>query len=73
MPEFLDLTHHYVLLGAKAENHDQINQVLLGPPRIGPGRTSPVDERAGFTPPAWWKGDDYASRSGIAAALTLRR
>lgn len=32
-----------------------------------------VDKQAGFAPPAWWRGDDYASRSGIAAMMTLKR
>lgn len=71
MPEFLDLTHRYTLMCSDPENHERINQRLTGPLTTDPPR--PVDERAGFAPPSWWKGDDYASRSGQLAALALRR
>jgi hypothetical protein len=67
--QFLDLTHHYVLTLAKAEDHDKINKDLIGVPLT----SRPVDEQAGFTPPSWWKGDEYASRSGIVATTTMRR
>jgi hypothetical protein len=74
VPEFLDLTHRYALLAAEDdEGRERINRVLLGPPRLGGGKTSPVDEQAGFVPPAWWKGDEYASRSSVAAMMTLKR
>lgn len=72
MPEFLDLAHRYALLIAdKPEDRERLNQVLLGPPRIR--GVSLIDERAGFVPPAWWKGDAYASRSSLAAMMTLKR
>jgi hypothetical protein len=73
VPEFLDMAHRYLLLVLqdKPEAQTQVNRELLGPPRVN--RPTVIDERAGFVPPAWWKGDAYASRSGIAAAFTLRR
>jgi flavin-dependent dehydrogenase len=60
-----------MLLLAKAEDHDRLNMTLIGPPKID--RPSLIDERAGFVPPPWWKGDDYASRSGMTAMMTLKR
>ena len=63
--------HHYLLLQTEPDKHNQLNNVLIGPPRID--RPSLVDEQAGFVPPSWWKGDEYASRSGIMAAATMRR
>lgn len=59
-----------MLLIAKPEDHERLNQTLIGPSRID--RPTIVDERTGMVPPAWWKGDDYASRSGIAAMMTLQ-
>lgn len=54
-----------------------VNRVLIGPLRIaGPGEDgkppSVIDEQAGFAPPSWWRGDLYASRSGMAAAISMR-
>lgn len=71
MPEFLDLTHRYVLLVTDEDRHAQLNQSLIGPPRIT--RPSTVDPKVGFTPPSWWRGDEYASRNAVAAMSTLRR
>lgn len=72
MPEFLDLAHGYMRLGVEdAARRQQLDRLLIGPPRIT--RPSTVDPRAGFTPPAWWRGDEYASRSGVAAMATLTR
>jgi hypothetical protein len=62
--------HHYILTITNPDHHNRINQVLIGP--LTSDRPL-VDERAGFTPPAWWKGDEYASRSGVAAMMTLKR
>lgn len=74
MPEFLDLAHRWALLSAEDdEGRERINRVLLGPPRMGGTKTSPVDERAGFVPPPWWRGDEHASRSSLAAMMTLKR
>lgn len=74
MPEFLDLAHrHALLLAEDEEAQERINRVLLGPPRMGGNKTSPVDEQAGFVPPPWWRGDEYASRSSVAAMMTLKR
>lgn len=72
MPEFLDISHRYALMCVDTdEARERLNRTLLGPPRIkGP---SLVDERAGFVPPAWWKGDEYASRSNLAAMMALKR
>lgn len=69
--EFLDLVHRYVLIISKPEEHDKINASLTGP--LNKGGAAQVDEQAGFIPPSWWKGDEYASRSGMLAAATLRR
>lgn len=55
----------------KPEDHEKITNMLIGQPLID--RPTVVDEQAGFTPPAWWKGDTYASKSGMAAGVTLRR
>lgn len=72
MPEFLDLSHRYVLLHTeKDEDRERLNRILIGPPRVH--GASLVDERAGFVPPAWWRGDEYASRSSVAAMMTLKR
>lgn len=60
-----------MLLSTEPEKHNQVNSVLIGPPRID--RPSLIDEQAGFTPPSWWRGDEYASRSGLSAAVTMRR
>jgi len=60
-----------VLLVTDPKEHDKINESLTGPSRID--HVTQVDEKAGFTPPSWWRGDDYASRSGIMATATLRR
>lgn len=68
-PDFLDLVHHYLLLSVDEKEHARLNRTL-----IGAGEAAPeIDERAGFAPPSWWRGDDYATKSGIAAKLTLRR
>lgn len=45
--------------------------MLTGP--LSTSAPPAIDERAGFAPPSWWKGDDYASRSGQLAAFALRR
>jgi hypothetical protein len=72
VPEFLDLAHRYALLITdEAADRERLNRMLLGPPRIR--GTSLVDERAGFVPPAWWRGDEYASRSSLAAMMSLKR
>jgi hypothetical protein len=72
VPEFLDATHRFMLITAeKPEDRKRINNLLIGP--LSGGGEAPVDERAGFAPPSWWKGDEYASRSGQLAALTLKR
>lgn len=71
MAEFLDLAHRYALLNTEPENHARLNSSLIGRPRVD--RPTLVDERAGFVPPSWWRGDDYASRSGVLAAATLTR
>lgn len=60
-----------MLIGMKPEDRERINQQLIGPPRVN--RPSLVDERAGFVPPSWWKGDEYASKSGMLARMTLKR
>ena len=61
-----------MLLQTKPESHAGLHQQFTGP--VGGDRApARVDEQAGFAPPSWWRGDDYASRSGIAAAATLRR
>jgi len=53
------------------EDRVRVNRTLVGPPRVD--RPTVVDERTGIVPPPWWRGDEYASRSSAAAALTLRR
>lgn len=63
--------HHYLLLNTKTEDHDKLNLELIGPSRIN--RPSFVDERTGIVPPAWWRGDDWASQSGKLAMVTMRR
>jgi hypothetical protein len=69
-PRFLDLVHHYILTITDSERHNELNASLIGPSRIN--RPSVIDEQAGFVPPAWWKGDDYASRSGMTAMMSLK-
>lgn len=72
MPEFLDLAHRFLLLMTDDEQQrKRWDQLLLGPPKIT--GTTVVDEKAGFVPPAWWRGDEYASRSSMAAMLSLKR
>jgi len=44
---------------------------LIGKPRVN--RPTLVDPVAGFVPPAWWRGDEYASRSTQLARATLTR
>jgi len=63
--------HHYVLLVTKPEEHDKFNRELIGPRQSG--LVTQVDPLAGFVPPSWWRGDEYASNSGIMAGATLRR
>lgn len=70
MPEFLDLVHRHVLLVTDSDQHTRLNQQLIGPPRIT--RPSTVDPKVGFTPPTWWRGDEQASRSAIAAMSLMR-
>jgi hypothetical protein len=60
-----------MMIGMKPEDRERLNQQLIGPPRVN--RPSLVDERAGFIPPAWWKGDEYASKSAMLARMTLKR
>lgn len=69
--EFLDVVHHYLLLISDPKKHEAMNRDLIGPPRIE--RPTLVDDVAGFVPPAWWRGDEYAANSGRVAAVTLRR
>lgn len=59
------------LLTNSEDDMTKLNAALVGPPQID--RPMVVDEKAGFTPPAWWKGDEFASQSSLAAAMTLRR
>lgn len=49
------------------------NEVLryVGP--LTAHRTSLIDQRTGVRPPAWWRGDEEASRTSQEAFLTLRR
>lgn len=68
--EFLDLVHTYALRLTREEDRERLTAELTGPPRVV--RPSLVDERAGFVPPSWWRGDEYASRSGVAAMMTMR-
>lgn len=68
---FLDLVHVYILKFTKSEDHEQVTSQLIGPPRIT--RPTLVDERTGIVPPTWWKGDAYASNSGVAAMLSMKR
>jgi hypothetical protein len=64
--------HYYILMRVKDEaDQERVTNVLIGPPLTE--RTTVVDEQVGFSPPTWWKGDDFASRSGVAASVTLRR
>lgn len=66
------MTHRFILAHAKTdEDRERLNRELLGPPSVN--RPLAVDPRAGFVPPSWWKGDEYASRSGMAAVFTLTR
>lgn len=67
-PGFLDLVHHYLLLVSDPEQHDRLNRELIGS-LASTGRVDPV---AGFAPPSWWRGDEYASRSGVVAAVSMR-
>ena len=70
--EFLDLVHHFIIINAKSdEDRVRLNRMLIGPPQVD--RPTVVDERTGIVPPSWWKGDDYASQSGLAAMMTLKR
>lgn len=62
--------HHYILLNSDPEEHNKINRQLIGNFTT---RERKIDERAGFAPPSWWKGDDFASHSGLAAAVSLKR
>lgn len=71
MTEFLDMTHRHMLMCTRSEDHDKLNKMLIGRPSVG--RPAEVDARAGFAPPSWWRGDEYASKSGIYAAFTLKR
>jgi len=52
------------------DKREQLARDLIGPPRSE--YTTVVDERTGIVPPSWWRGDDYASRSGVAAMMTLK-
>lgn len=65
---FLNLVHHYVLTIAKPEEHAKLNRQLIGASTAVPV----IDKKAGFAPPSWWKGDEYASRSAIAARVTMK-
>lgn len=71
MPEFLDMVHRHALLISRPEDHDKINKMFIG--RLTAGRPPEIDARAGFAPPSWWRGDEYASKSGIYAAFALKR
>ena len=68
-PRFLNLVHHYILLVTDPSEHKKLNQELIGPSQI----ERKIDERAGFVPPSWWKGDKYASDSMNAARFTLTK
>lgn len=64
--------HHFISMNTpKDEDRAQLNRELIGPPRVD--RPTVVDEKTGIVPPSWWKGDEYASKSGIAAMMTLKR
>lgn len=49
----------------------RLNNELIGPPLTD--RPTVVDHKTGIIPPSWWKGDAYASKSGLAAMMTLKR
>lgn len=53
------------------EDAESVNRTLIGPPQVD--RPTVVDEKTGIVPPAWWKGDDFASQSSIAAMMTFKR
>lgn len=59
------------MLAKTAEDAENLSRALIGPPQVD--RPTVVDERTGIVPPAWWKGDDYASQSSMAAMMTLKR
>lgn len=65
------MAHRFTLLITEPENHARLNRELVGRPRVN--RPTVIDARAGFVPPSWWRGDEYASRSGVVAAFTLTR
>lgn len=65
---FFDVVHHYILLVTDPKEHAKLNRQFVGASTAVPV----IDKQAGFAPPSWWKGDDYASRSGIAARVTMK-
>lgn len=65
---FLDLVHHYMLSITKPEDHANLNRQLIGASTAVPV----TDKTAGFAPPSWWKGDDYASKSALAARVSMK-
>lgn len=71
MPEFLDITHYFIMMLVKTEEDaNKLNQALIGPPLVD--RPTVVDEHAGFVPPSWWRGDEFASQSSIAAMMNIK-
>ena len=48
-----------------------VNHALIGPPQVD--RPTVVDEKTGIVPPAWWKGDEFASQSSMAGMLNFKR
>lgn len=59
------------MLGTDESERAGLNTRLTGP--LVAQKTSQVDEKTGIRPPSWWRGDEEASRSSLAATLTLRR
>lgn len=49
----------------------RMNTTLVGQSKVV--RPIVVDPVAGFAPPAWWRGDKYASQSGQLARVVLTR
>jgi hypothetical protein len=69
---FMDLVHNFILLSVKEPGQAaQLETQLIGP--LGAGALSRTSDTGGITPPSWWKGDEYASRSSLLAMTTMRR
>jgi hypothetical protein len=60
----------YDLDQVPVERRDEIHNLLAGPRTTTddstPTAVNAVDAEAGIPPPAWWRGDEDAARSGLA-------